>query len=240
MKGNEMTVASDSDVFLSWDEASHYVGEEKLLKEIPSLFFNFTGFASIEVSERSFERVYVDGYFRLYPSDIDDLKRGMTISYNSALIDRNISINGVIREDCFQKFLVFDDELQIGGTLKNGDNTFKYPSDIHFNQIDLDRFCESIGLRPGESLSRSESTDRILLSDSEDEEERLKLIGVLACMLAMNNDLEGSLQDGQHISEIIIDDLFTMMSGLGIDMDGRKKFLYERLISSGVKSVLED
>ncbi len=234
-----MTVASDSDVFLSWEEASRYLGDEKLLKEIPALFFNFTGFASIELSERSFERVYVDGYFRLYPSDIDELKRGMTISYSSALIDHNISINGVIREDCFQKFLVFDDELQIGGTVKNGDNTFKYPTDIHFNQLDLDRFCESIGLRPGEPRQSTASGD-LLGSEAEDEPEKLKLIGVLACMLAMNNDLEGSLQDGQHISEIIIDDLFTMMSGLGIDMDGRKKFLYERLISCGVKSVLED
>ena len=57
-------------------------------------------------------------------------------------------------------------------------------------------------------------------------------------MLAMNSDLEGSLRDGQHISEIIIDDLFTMMDGLGVDVDGKKKFLYERLISKGVKSIL--
>ncbi|MET0066664.1 MAG: hypothetical protein ABW076_10020 [Candidatus Thiodiazotropha sp.] len=235
-----MSVASDSDLFLSWGEASRYVGEEKLLKEISSLFFNFSGFASVEVSERSYERVYVDGYFRLYPSDITDLKKGMTISYSSALIDQNISINGVCREDFFQKFLVFDDELQIGKTLKDGENSFKYPTDIHFNQQDLDDFCESIGRRPGEPLVQADAMESLPQASSEDEAQKLKLIGVLACMLAMNNDLEGSLQDGQHISEIIIDDLFTMMSGLGIDMDGRQKFHYERLISCGVKSVLEE
>ncbi|MEJ2423685.1 MAG: hypothetical protein P8101_04370 [Candidatus Thiodiazotropha sp.] len=233
-------MAVDCDLFMNWDEASRYVGEEKLLRELSSLYFNFSGFASVEVSARSFERVYVDGYFRLYPSDIEDLKKGMTISYSSALIDQNISINGVCREDFFQKFLVFDDELQIGRALQDGENSFKFPRDIHFNQQDLDRFCESIGLKPGEPLGQKGGGAVLLAVDPEEELGKLKLIGVLACMLAMNNDLDGSLQDGQHISEIIIDDLFTMMSGLGIDMDGRKKFLYERLISSGVKSVLED
>ncbi|MCG8012189.1 MAG: hypothetical protein JAY64_10870, partial [Candidatus Thiodiazotropha weberae] len=78
------------------------------------------------------------------------------------------------------------------------------------------------------------------LDSSESTLDELNLIGALACMLAMNNDLEESLRDGQHISEIIIDDLFTMLDGLGVEMDGKKKFLYERLISKGVKSILDD
>jgi hypothetical protein len=58
-------------------------------------------------------------------------------------------------------------------------------------------------------------------------------------MLAMNNDLEGSLQDEQYMSEIIIDDLFAMLRGMGVEVDGKQKFLYEKLISEGVKSILE-
>lgn len=58
-------------------------------------------------------------------------------------------------------------------------------------------------------------------------------------MLAMNNDLEASLHNQRHISEIIIDDLFIMLSGMGIEVDGKQKFLYEKLISEGVKSIIE-
>ncbi|MEW8395418.1 MAG: hypothetical protein AB2707_04585, partial [Candidatus Thiodiazotropha sp.] len=72
-----------------------------------------------------------------------------------------------------------------------------------------------------------------------EDEVMLKVIGALACMLAMDNDLEASLQNEQHISEIIIDDLFAMLDGMGVDIDGKQKFLYERIISDGVKTILE-
>ena len=235
-----MTIMNDADVFFSWEEAGHYVGEEKVLREIDELYFHFSGFASVEVEERSFERVYVDGYLRLYPADVKELKRGMSVTCSSALIDRHMSINGIQREELFQKFLVFDDELLIGMGLKEEENSFRYPIDIFFHQDDLNRFCESIGIHPGgppQEASDSRPESGLV---HEEETDKLNVIGALACMLAMNNDLEGSLQDGQHISEIIIDDLFTMMGGLGIDIDGKKKFLYERLISSGVKSILHE
>jgi hypothetical protein len=107
--------------------------------------------------------------------------------------------------------------------------------------------CSRIGIRPGAAEKQASDNQPLSLSQdsqpldpSEDGYDQMSLIGALACMLAMNNDLEGSLRNGQHISEIIIDDLFTMMGGLGIDVDGKKKFLYERLISKGVKSILGD
>ena len=227
----------DADVFFSWEDAGQYVGEEKLLKEIDELYFHFSGFASVELEERSFERVYVDGYVRLYSADVNELKRGAPVTCGSALIDRHISINGAHREELFQRFLVFDDDLLIGMDLQQEENSFRYPVDIFFHQNDLNRFCESIGIHPGGQPSDSWPVSGQV---DEDEADKLNVIGALACMLAMNNDLEGSLRDGQHISEIIIDDLFTMMGGLGVEVDGRKKFLYERLISSGVKSILHE
>jgi hypothetical protein len=230
---------NEIDQFLIWEDASSYVGEEKLLKEIDDLFFSFSGFASVEVSERSYERVYVDGYLKLYPSDVDELKKGMTVSYSSSLINPYMSINGESREELFQKFLVFDDELLIGKEVRMGENAFKYPADVYIKQDDLHQLCRTIGIHPGESVQHKSRQD-LSMEPADAEQEKEKLIGVLACMLAMNSDLESSLHSEQHLSEIIIDDLFTMMSGLGIEMDGRKKFLYERLITDGVKSVLED
>ncbi|MEJ2621806.1 MAG: hypothetical protein P8163_16590 [Candidatus Thiodiazotropha sp.] len=242
-----MTVANDDDIFLTWDEARRFVGDEKILREIDELYFHFAGFASVEVKERAFERVYVDGYLRLYANDVNELKRGLAVTCNSALIDQYIIINGVVRDELFQKFLVFDDELLIGLSVEKADNAYSYPADICFHQQDLHNICSKIGIRPDATEKHtSDSRPRALSQDSqpldlaEDGHDHLSLIGALACMLAMNNDLEGSLRNGQHISEIIIDDLFTMMDGLGIDVDGKKKFLYERLISKGVKSILGD
>jgi hypothetical protein len=232
-----MTITSDTDIFFSWDDARHYVGDEKILREIDQLYFHYAGFASIEVEDHAYERVYVDGYLKLYPADVRELKRGMSITCSSTLIDHYISVNGIVREELFQKFLVFDEELVIGLSIEKGDNTFNYPKDISLHQDDLNRICNTIGVHPEESVQVAPPAQSS--NGTEDELEKLNVIGALACMLAMNSDLEGSLQDGQYISEIIIDDLFTMMEGLGIDLDGKKKFLYERLISKGVKSILD-
>jgi hypothetical protein len=234
--GLTMTLTSNVDIFYSWEDACHYVGDEKVLKEINELYFHFSGFASVEVQERSYERVYIDGYLRLYPADVKELKRGMPVTCNSALIDHHISVNGVVREELFQKFLVFDEELLIGMSIEKGDNAFNYPLDISLHQDDLSRMCDNIGLHPVGDVEISTPSQPV--DASEEEQDKLMVIGALACMLAMNNDLEGSLQENQHISEIVIDDLFTMMTGLGVEVDGKKKFTYERLISKGVKSIL--
>jgi hypothetical protein len=240
-----MTVANDDEMFLAWDRACRFVGDEKILREINELYFHFAGFASVEVKEHSYERVYVDGYLRLYANDVNELKRGLPVTCNSALIDQHIIINGVVREELFQKFLVFDDELLIGVSVEKGDSAYNYPADISFYQDDLHNICNRIGIHPGAAANRATPSqpdaqfqDSQPLNPSGISHDELSLIGALACMLAMNSDLEGSLRDGQHISEIIIDDLFTMMDGLGVDVDGKKKFLYERLISKGVKSIL--
>ncbi|MCG7929838.1 MAG: hypothetical protein N0E44_07265 [Candidatus Thiodiazotropha lotti] len=242
-----MTIANDDESFLSWDHACRFVGDEKILREMEELYLHFAGFASVEVQERSYERVYVDGYLRLYPADVSELKRGLSVTCNSALIDHHMSINGVVREELFQKFLVFDDELLIGLSVEKGNSAYNYPSDISFYHEDLYQMCDRIGIKPGvpvdpspDSQLLAPSSDSQPLDSSESTLDELNLIGALACMLAMNNDLEESLRDGQHISEIIIDDLFTMLDGLGVEMDGKKKFLYERLISKGVKSILDD
>ncbi|MBW9263206.1 MAG: hypothetical protein K1566_05615 [Candidatus Thiodiazotropha sp. (ex. Lucinisca nassula)] len=241
-----MTIANDDESFLSWDEACRFVGDEKVLREMEELYLHFAGFASVEVQERSYERVYVDGYLRLYPADVNELKRGLPVTCNSALIDHHMSINGGVREELLQKFLVFDDELLIGLSVDKGNNAYNYPSNISFYHEDLHQMCDRIGIKPGvpvdpspDSQPLTSSPDSQSLDSSESALDELNLIGALACMLAMNSDLDESLRDGQHISEIIIDDLFTMLDGLGVEMDGKKKFLYERLISKGVKSILE-
>ncbi|MCG7915223.1 hypothetical protein A3194_00160 [Candidatus Thiodiazotropha endoloripes] len=251
-----MTIANDDETFLSWENACRFVGDEKILREIEELYLHFAGFASVEVEERSYERVYVDGHLRLYPTDVNELKRGLPVTCSSALIDHHMSINGVVREELFQKFLVFDDELLIGLSVNKGSSAYNYPSDISFYHEDLHQICDRFGIKPGvpvdpspdtqsltppsESQPLIPSSDSLPLETSENSLDELNLIGALACMLAMNSDLEESLRDGQHISEIIIDDLFTMLDGLGVDVDGKKKFLYERLISMGVKSILEE
>ncbi|MES9992003.1 MAG: hypothetical protein ABW098_08620 [Candidatus Thiodiazotropha sp.] len=223
---------NEQGIFYSWEQACDYVGDSRFLNELDELYFHFAGFASVEVERGNFDRVYVDGYLKLYQSDVSELKQKLPVAYNSAIIDHNITINGAIRDDLFQKFLVFDDELLIGSGKGEQDNEYNYPDDMHFNQIDLNRVCDAFGIQRPELEPQSKP---LIVED----EVMLKVIGALACMLAMNNDLEASLQDEKHISEIIIDDLFAMLEGMGVDIDGKQKFLYERLISDGVKSILE-
>ncbi|MEW8028498.1 MAG: hypothetical protein AB2792_15940 [Candidatus Thiodiazotropha sp.] len=223
---------NEQGVFYSWEQACDYVGDSRFLTELDELYFHFNGFASVEVERGTFDRVYVDGYLKLYSTDVKELKKNLPVTYSSALIDHNITINGVVRNDLFQKFLVFDEELLIGDGKGEMENEFNYPADMHFNHDDLNRVCDTYGIQRPDSEPQSKP---IVVKD----EVTLQVIGALACMLAMNNDLEGSLQNQRHISEIIIDDLFTMLSGMGVEVDGKQKFLYERLISEGVKSIIE-
>jgi hypothetical protein len=219
-------------VFYSWEQACDYVGDSRFLNELDELYFHFSGFASVEVESGTFDRVYVDGFLKLYSTDVNELKKSLPVTYSSAIIDHNITINGTVRNDLFQKFLVFDDELLVGEGKGEQDNEFNYPNDIHFSHNDLDRVCETYGIQRLDSGSTSKP---IVVK----EELTLKVIGTLACMLAMDKDLEGSLRDRQNMSEIIIDDLFEMLTSMGIEIDGKQKFLYERLISEGVKSIIE-
>jgi hypothetical protein len=223
---------NEQGIYYSWDQACDYVGDSRFLNELDELYFHFSGFASVEVERGTFDRIFVDGYLKLYPNDVSDLRRKLPVIYSSAIIDQNITINGVVRDDLFHKFLVFDEELIIGTGKGELDNEFNYPQDMHFNQIDLNRVCDAYGIQRPET---EPSSCPVIVED----EVMLKVVGALACMLAMNNDLDGSLQDEQLISEIIIDDLFTMLIGMGVEIDGKQKFLYERIISDGVKSILE-
>jgi hypothetical protein len=223
---------NEQDVFYSWEQACDYVGDSRFLNEVDECYFHFKGFASVEVESGSFERVYVDGYLKLYSNDVNELKKNLPVTYSSAIIDRNITINGVVRNDLFQKFLVFDEELLIGEGKGALDNEFNYPQDILFNHIDLERICNAYGIR----RTNSEPESRSLVVE---EQVALKVIGALACMVAMNNDLDSSLLDEQYMSDIIIDDLFSVLDGMGIEIDGKQKFLYEKLISEGVKSILD-
>jgi hypothetical protein len=223
---------NEQGVFYSWEQACDYVGDSRFLNELDELYFYFCGFASVEVEGGFFDRVYVDGYLKLYSTDVNELKKSLPVTYSSAIIDHNITINGAVRNDLFRKFLVFDDELLIGEGKGEQDNEFNYPHDIHFNHTDLKRVCDAYGIQRPDS--EPTSTPVVI-----EEEVTLKVIGALACMLAMDSDLESSLQDEQNMSEIIIDDLFIMLSGMGVEIDGKQKFLYEKLISEGVKSILE-
>lgn len=223
---------NEQGVFYSWEQACDYVGDSRFLNELDELYFYFNGFASVEVESGTFDRVYVDGYLKLYSSDVTELKTNLLVSYSSAIIDHNITINGVVRKDLFQKFLVFDDDLLIGESRGEQDNEFNYPRDIHFNYTDLSRVCDAYGIQH----TVSEPVSKPLVVE---EGVMLKLIGALTCMLAMDNDLDSSLRDQQNLSEIILDDLFVMLSGMGVDLDGKQKFLYEKLISEGVKTILE-
>ena len=51
--------------FLSWDESCRYVGDESVLNETNELYFRYAGFASVEMGEKSYDRVHVNGYLRL-------------------------------------------------------------------------------------------------------------------------------------------------------------------------------
>jgi hypothetical protein len=227
-------------VFCNWKQACDYVGDSRFLNELDEFYFHYNGFASVEVERGSYDRVYVDGYLKLNERDVNELKNKVPITYSSAIIDHYITINGVVRDDLFQKFLVFDEELLIGEGKGEQENEVNYPNGMHFNYHDLNSVCDAYGIHRQESepLSKPQSKPQSKPVTTEGEFP-LQLIGALACMLAMNKDLEGSLHNDQHISEIIIDDLFEMLTGMGINIDGKKKFLYEKLISEGVKTILD-
>jgi hypothetical protein len=219
--------------FLSWNEACRYVGDERVLNETDELYFMYTGFASVEMGEKSYDRVHVNGYLRLYPSDLKDLRSGMPVGCNSALINGFMSINGDYNKNLLEKFLVFDDELTIG--VAGGDKSnldLQYPDNIYLRESDLVKLCERFGLMLSGDKHRPASQQVKL----EREQELLQIIGSLAYLLAKDRDVD--LQtEWNHLSDTFIDELFLVLESLGNTIEGKHKFQYERLISEGVRFV---
>jgi hypothetical protein len=219
--------------FLSWSEACHYVGDERVLNETDELYLMYTGFASVEMEEKSYDRVHVNGYLRLYPSDLKDLRNGMPVGCNSALINGFMSINGDYNKSLLEKFLVFDDELTIGvAGDDNSNHELRYPESIYLRESDLVKICDRFGISPkaGEIESNGGAVQL------EREQELLQIIGSLAFQLAKDRNIDLDTE-WHHLSDSFIDELFVTMESLGISVEGKQKFQYERLISEGVRFV---
>ncbi|MCU7795757.1 MAG: hypothetical protein KZQ73_06650 [Candidatus Thiodiazotropha sp. (ex Semelilucina semeliformis)] len=217
--------------FLTWGEACRYVGDEGVLNETDELYFQYNGFASVEMGEKSYDRVHVNGFLRLYPADVKDLRSNMPVGCNSALVNGFMSINGSFTKELLEKFIVFDDELTIGvGSKSSSDNDLDYPSSIYFRESDLVKICDRFGLSPAgaetESVPHSKKLER--------EEELLRTVGALSCLLAKQKGVDYT-KEWHHLSDSFIDELFDMLGSLGISTEGKSKFVFERLISEGVR-----
>jgi hypothetical protein len=224
--------------FLPWREACVLVGDKRVLDELNELYFRYTGFASVEMGEKSYDRVHVNGFLRLYPADVKDLRRGMPVGCNSALVNSYMAINGSFNKDLLEKFIVFDDEVMIGaGPETSPDDYLVYPSGIYYRESDLHTLCRRFGLIPTEVDSGLVTDSSLQSSNPEREVDLLNLVGGLACLLARQRGVD-YFQETHHLSDAFIDELFAVMEGLGISVDGKRKFLYERLISEGVKFVV--
>ncbi|MCU7843712.1 MAG: hypothetical protein KZQ93_07705 [Candidatus Thiodiazotropha sp. (ex Monitilora ramsayi)] len=219
--------------FLTWGEACRYVGDERVLNETDELYFQYNGFASVEMGEKSYDRVHVNGFLRLYPTDVKDLRNHMPVGCNSALVNGFMAINGSFTKDLLEKFIVFDDELTIGIT---GDDSphhdLDYPSSIYFRESDLLKICERFGLNPAgaesDSIPHSQKLER--------EEDLLRTVGALSCLLAKERGVDIT-NEWHHLSDSFIDELFDIMREMGISTEGKNKFVVERLISEGVRFV---
>ena len=213
------------------------VGDKRVLKETEELYFRYTGFASVELGEKSYDRVHVNGFLRLYPADVKELRRGMPVGCNSALVNNFMAINGSYSKDLVEKFIVFDDELVIGSAVETspGDDLV-YPTSIFYRESELLKLCERFGLIPTE-VDSDLITDSSLQSTNPDREvDLLSLVGGLSLLLARQKGV-GDSQEWHQLSDAFIDELFELMERLGVPMDGKNKFRYERLISEGVKFV---
>lgn len=224
--------------FLPWREACILVGDKRVLKELDELYFRYTGFASVEMGQKSYDRVHVNGFLRLYPADVKDLRQGIPVGCNSALVNGFMSINGSYNKDLLEKFIVFDDELVIGaGTEASPHDDLTYPSSIYYRESELLKLCDRFGLTPSEVDSDWVSDSSLQSSNPEREVDLLCLVGGLSSLIAHNKGVDFA-QEWHHLSDAIIDELFELMEGLGVAVDGKNKFRYERLISEGVKFVM--
>jgi hypothetical protein len=221
--------------FLSWREACVLVGDKRVLQESDELYVRYTGFASVELGEKSYDRVHVNGFLRLYPTDVKDLRHGIPVGCNSALVNNFMAINGSFNQEFLEKFIVFDDELVIGAGMETSPNDdLVYPSSIYYRESDLLKLCERFGLVPTEVDSDLIPDSSLQSVNSEREVDLLCMIGALSCLLARQKGV-GDSQEWHQLSDAFIDELFELMEGLGIAVDGKNKFRYERLIAEGVK-----
>jgi hypothetical protein len=223
--------------FLPWQEACALVGDKRILNELDELYFRYTGFASVELSEKSYDRVHVNGFLRLYPADVNDLRRGISVGCNSAMINSFMAINGIFNKDLLAKFIVFDDEVVIGaGSDSSLHDNLTYPASIYYRESDLFKLCERFGLDPKEVDSELVNDSRLQSVNPEREVDLLCMVGSLSCLLARQKEVADNLE-GHQLSDAFIDELFELMAGLGISVNGKSKFRYERLIAESVKFV---
>jgi hypothetical protein len=214
------------------------LGNKQILKELDELYFRYSGFASVEVGEKSYDRIHVNGFLRLYQTDIKELRRGIPVGCNSALVNGFMAINGSYPEDLLEKFIVFDDEVVIGvGTEITCEDDLVYPNSIYYRESDLLTLCERFGLVPNEvdsELITDSSLDSII---PDREVDLLKMVGGLSCLLAKQKGVDHS-QAWYDLSDAFIDELFQVMEKLGVSVEGKNKFRFERLIFEGLKMVL--
>jgi hypothetical protein len=224
--------------FLPWREAGVLVGDKRVLKELDELYFRYSGFASVEMGQKSYDRVHVNGFLRLYPADVKDLRQGIPVGCNSALVNGFMAINGSYNKELLEKFIVFDDELVIGvGREASPQDDLLYPTSIYFRESELLKLCERFGLIPSEVDSDWVSDSNLQSTSPEREVDLLCLIGGLSSLIAQKKGIDYT-QNWPHLSDAIIDELFELMEELGIAVDGKNKFRYERLITEGVKFVM--
>lgn len=223
--------------FLPWREAIVLVGDRRVLNESDELYFRYSGFASVEMGEKSYDRVHVNGFLRLYPADIKELRRGIPVGCNSALVNQFMAVNGSYSKELAEKFIVFDDELVIGvGSETSPEDDLLYPNSIFFRESELLRLCDRFGLTPSEVDSDLVPDSTIQSTIPEREVDLLCMVGGLTCLLAKRNGVDYS-QEWHHLSDSFIDDLFELMESLGVEVEGKNKFRLERLISEGVKLI---
>ena len=226
-----------SERFLPWREACVLVGDKRVLKESDELYFRYSGFASVEMGEKSYDRVHVNGFLRLYPADVKELRRGIPVGCNSALVNQFMAINGSYNKELLERFIVFDDEVVIGvGTDSPTGDELLYPKSIYFRESELLRLCERFGLTPSEVDSELIPDSALQSSSPEREVDLLCMVGGLSCLLARSKGVDFS-QEWHHLSDSFIDELFELLDGLGVPVEGKNKFRLERLISEGVKFV---
>ncbi len=215
------------------------VGDKRVLRESQELYFRYTGFASVEMREKSYDRVHVNGFLRLYPADVKDLLQGIPVGCNSALVNVFMTINGTYNKELLEKFIVFDDELVIGTgseTSPKDEMNLSYPSSIYYRESDLIKLCDRFGLIPSDVDSELVSDSALQSVNPEREVDLLCMVGGLTCLLARQKGVDDT-QEWHHLSDAFIDELFELMDGFGFSVDGKNKFRYERLISEGVKFV---
>jgi len=159
---------------------------------------------------------------------------GVPVACNSAIVNHFIAINGSFHDSLREKFIVFDDEVVITGSHREnlGEGEVPYPEGIFFHEQDLLSACQRFGLKPG-ILEDKPAQHRL---NPERELDLLCLVGAMSCLLARCKGVDCT-QEWHHLSDTFIDELFETLAGLGVAIDGKNKFEFERLIAEGVKYI---